>query len=338
MPGGCQASLAQRGDRRRFFGRGSHSLRFQQRGDIDRRQRREADQLTAGPDGRQYGIQIGGDQEQDRPIGRFFERFQQRIGRDVIHRIGVVNDRDLPRAGQRTQRQVVTQPLLIVVADDLADGELPLAGFAFDEEIIRMRAGQKWPATGALAAGFELVARTTLAQQAFGEPAGEQLLADPLRSNQQVGLRQPAAFDGPSKHLDLVDMPAKAIPDRRHATEPSRTDHIRRSRTRSAAARFPIIVRFRGIGSNPREDVSWLQRGAGLTADLDQGAIRRAVDRDRQPGHDQFQHGIAGENPVSGFCMPLPENDRFRAGLQIGGDHRNTVAHAPSSPAAISPA
>lgn len=139
MPGGCQASLAQRGDRRRFFGRGSHSLRFQQRGDIDRRQRREADQLTAGPDGRQYGIQIGGDQEQDRPIGRFFERFQQRIGRDVIHRIGVVNDRDLPRAGQRTQRQVVTQPLLIVVADDLADGELPLAGFAFDEEIIRMR-------------------------------------------------------------------------------------------------------------------------------------------------------------------------------------------------------
>jgi hypothetical protein len=105
---------------------------------------------------------------------------------------------------------------LIVISDDLADGQLPLAGLAIDKQIIWMCAGQKRSAARTLTTRFKLVARTVLAQQAFGETTGEKLLADPLRPHQQVGLCQSTAFDGPSKHLDLVEMTAKTVPDRSH--------------------------------------------------------------------------------------------------------------------------
>jgi hypothetical protein len=98
QPADCgEAAVAQGGD---GLGRGTVGLPAEvhdQVSDVAGGERSEVDRLAAGADRRQQRVEAGADEEQDRSGRRFLQRLEQGVGALLVHRVGIVDDRDALR-------------------------------------------------------------------------------------------------------------------------------------------------------------------------------------------------------------------------------------------------
>src|SRR5262249_4953141 len=86
-------------------------------------------------------------------------------------------------------------------------------------EQIRMRAGVHQGAGKAMVARLESVAGAAFAQQGLRQLRGKKTLPDARGADEQIAVRQPAAFPGTLETLHHSVMPVNSLP--RHATPQS---------------------------------------------------------------------------------------------------------------------
>ncbi len=154
---------------------------------------REAQGLTARPDGRREGRGAAGDQEEETVSWRLFQCFQQGVGRADRHAVCIVDQADFPLADERPIHDLMF---------DLADlFDLDLLGglfrIRFDDEKVRMGAGLDLLAGPAGAATVEAFCFwRPFAAERLRETNRRQSFPDRLLAMEQVGVSQSLMGDG----------------------------------------------------------------------------------------------------------------------------------------------
>ena len=138
-------------------------------------------------------------QQQQRPRRGFFDDFQHRVRRIVVHLVGGVDHGDPPAALRGFQREEVAQRPR-VVDDDAAAHPVGLAarvGGALDGGEVGMARRRNAAEDRTIGSHAEAaVARRLPRQHVTGEPIGQSRLADPARAGEQPGMVKRPAGEG----------------------------------------------------------------------------------------------------------------------------------------------
>ena len=142
------------------------------------RQRMKPHDAAAGNDGRQQRRRLIGDQKEDRPLRRLFERFQQAVLRGGVHPFGLRDEDDLRAVLKALDRNGIQHLAHHADADDL------LALFRHNGMHVRVRAGEHAPTRAARPAGLLLPP----AERGHSAKLRGRALARAARPREQVGM------------------------------------------------------------------------------------------------------------------------------------------------------
>ncbi len=167
---------------------------LERRRNLRHRNRAERDHLAAGNNRRQQRIGIGGQQNQDHKIGRFFQGLEQRVGRRRGGLVKAVQDGDPVGGHVGGQREMALE------FPDLLHLQPPCFRLGLHPEQVGVVAGGDQVAGPTLPAG----ARVSLAEKGRGQRPRQRPLADARRAGKQVGMgkfpllqRLPEQMNGP---------------------------------------------------------------------------------------------------------------------------------------------
>ena len=147
--------------------------------------RPKAELLAARGDGGRNLVRFGGAQDEDHPLGRLFERLQQRVEGFVGDLVGFVDDEDFVAVARRAVADVLAQLAHFVDA---------AVGGRVDFDHVRRIAGRDFEAAGADAAG--LSGGPFDAIQAARQNARDGGFAGAALARKDVAVRDAAAANG----------------------------------------------------------------------------------------------------------------------------------------------